>query len=416
MAVTVAPVVMGTAAYYTVSGCNILITCLLLVAWGTHMTTTESTDLTAFLNAKRGKGLKASSIQNYRAKLKQFEAWRAQLGKPYQELDQGDLSAYLVYLEDEVKQVASTRQLSLTAVKQFMRWILSGGKKNGHLRGPMPDCVAYLEVKDDHSQKPDVHVTPDLLDHILAEQPTLARKVLFAMLYDTGARQGELRKVKLRDVGRDEYAQYVQLKGKTGHRRVWLHESLALLLPYLNSLPADPDAWLFPAPEDMSRPLSTKQVARYMRLAVKRMKKRGTLNESDRLRPHSLRHTKARNLKNKGWSEDRLCGWMGWSLKSNMAARYGAARPEDIADAFLRDTGQKSKDETVEFLECPACNTKSGATCKFCPSCGYALRPEFAADSKEAQKSLELQAELHQARGLLQKLREFPELSEVLGI
>ena len=70
----------------------------------------------------------------------------------------------------------------------------------------------------------------------------------------------------------------------------------------------------------------------------------------------------------------------------------------------------------VEFLECPACTTKSGSTCKFCPACGYALRPEFAADSKEAQKSLELQAELHSARKLLQELSEFPELRSALGL
>jgi len=381
------------------------------------MATNENKNITAFLNVKRGKGIQKSSIQNYRSKLEQFEAWRVQLGKDCTKLDQGDFSAYLVYLEDEVGQVSSTRQLSLTAVKQFMRWLLSGGTQNGRMRGPWPDSVAYLEIKDDQKQKPDVHVTPELLDEILAEQPTLARKVLFAMLYDTGARQGELRAVKLKDIGRDEYAQYVDLSGKTGYRRVWLHDSLALLLPYLNSMPADPDAWLFPAPEDSSRMLAGKQVSRYMRVAVRRMKKRGALTETDRLRPHSLRHTKARNLKNKGWTEDRLCVWMGWSPKSNMAARYGRARSEDVADAFLKDTGQKPKDDdTVEFLECPACVTRSGPTCKFCPACGYALRPEFAADSKDAKDSLEYQAEMHQMRQLFQKMRELPNIAEELGI
>jgi len=381
------------------------------------MTTTEIKNITAFLNVKRGKGIKKSSIQNYRVKLLQFERWRVQLGKDCTKLDQSDLSAYLVHLEDEIKQVSSTRQLSLTAVKQFMRWRLSGGKKNGRMKGPLPDCVAYLEIKDDQKQKPDVHVTPDLLAEILAEQPTLARKVLFAMLYDTGARQGELRAVKLKDIGRDEYAQYVELSGKTGYRRVWLHDSLALLLPYLNSMPADPDAWLFPAPEDSSRKLAGKQVSRYMRVAVRRMKKRGTLQETDRLRPHSLRHTKARNLKNRGWTEDKLCVWMGWSPKSNMAARYGRARSEDVADAFLKDTGQKPKDDdAVEFLECPACSTRSGPTCKFCPACGYALRPEFAAERKDAQQSLEYQAEMHKMRQLFQKMRELPQLAEELGL
>ena len=44
------------------------------------MTTDKNTNLTAFLNVKRGKGLKKTSIQNYRCKLEQFEAWRVNRG------------------------------------------------------------------------------------------------------------------------------------------------------------------------------------------------------------------------------------------------------------------------------------------------------------------------------------------------
>jgi len=373
-------------------------------------------NLTAYLNVKRGKGLKKSSLRDFGNKLRRLEGWRVHLGKDYKDLDQSDMSAYLIYLEEAVGQVSSTRQNSLTVAKQYLRWVLSGGKKNGMLRGPMPECVSYLTVKADHSQKPDVHVTPELLDHILAAQPTLSRKVLFAMLYDTGARQGEMRMVKVKNIDRDEYAQYVDLNGKTGYRRVYLHESLPLLLPYLNSLPADPEAYVFPAPADPSQPLSGKQISRHMVAAVKRMKKQGVLKADDRLRPHSLRHTKARNLKNEGWPQDRICKWMGWSLNSNMVARYGEARLEDVASAFLVSTGQASLDEEVQHLECPVCTTRSGVTCKFCPACGHSLRPEFAAGRKNEEKSLELQAELHQARGLLQKLREFPELADVLGL
>ncbi len=373
-------------------------------------------NLTAYLNVKRGKGLKKSSLMNFENKIHRLEGWRVQLGKDYKDLDQSDLSAYLIYLEDVVGQVAVTRQNSLQVAKGYLRWVLSGGKKNGILRGPMPECVAYLAVKPDQNQKPDVHVTPAILDHVLAAQPTMARKVLFAMLFDTGARQGEMRVVKVKNIDRDEYAQYVDLNGKTGYRRVYLHESLPLLLPYLNSLPADPEAYVFPAPADPSRPVSGKQVSYYMASAVKRMKRQGVLKADDRLRPHSLRHTKARNLKNDGWPQDRICKWMGWSLNSNMVARYGEARLEDVASAFLVSTGQASLDEEVQDLECPVCTTRSGVTCKFCPACGHSLRPEFAAGRKDKENSLELQAELHQARGLLRKLREFPELADVLGL
>ncbi len=373
-------------------------------------------NMTAFLNVKRGKGLKKATLRSFENKVRQFEEWRAELGKEYSDLDQSDISAYLIHLEEVVGQVSSTRTCSLTVCKQYMRWVLTGGKKNGQLKGQVPECMAGLEVKDDKSQKPDVHVTPELLDQILADQPTLPRKVLFAMLYDTGARQGEMRKVQVKHVDRDEYAQYVDVNGKTGYRRIYLHESLPLLLPYLNSLPADPETYLFPRATDPSQPVNGKTISRYMLVTAKHLKARGILKADDRLRPHSLRHTKARNLKNEGWPHDRICKWMGWSIKSNMIARYGEARLEDVASAFLQSTGQASKDELVQHLECPVCTTKSGVTCKFCPACGHSLRPEFAADRKNEENTLERQAEMQQMRQLFQKMRELPNLAEELGL
>ena len=372
-------------------------------------------NLSAYLTVKRGKGLKKESIELYDSRLRAFEVWREKLGKDYAELSQTDLSGYLVGLEDNGLSSMS-RQSCLAAMKPYMRWVLTGAAKNGHLTGPLPEALAVLQVKQDQKKKPETHITPELMSKILELQPTLERKVVFAMLYDTGARRGELLNVRLRDLGRDEYGQYVELDGKTGYRKNWLCDSLSLLQGYRNSLSGTPDTWLFPSPSDPSRPLAGRGLDRYMRATVRKLKASGVLQETDRLRTHSFRHTKARDLKKLSWSSDELNVWLGWSQNSNMSSHYGRARAEDVADRFLQDTGQKPRDEQPEQQVCPACQTVGGRIDTFCRTCGNALRPEFAAERKGAESSIEYQAELHQARTLLRQLRDNPILAEQLGL
>ena len=102
------------------------------------------------------------------------------------------------------------------------------------MRGPAPECVAYLEVKKDKKQNHKFMLHLDLMQEILSECRTLKRQVFFSLLYDTGARKGELVTLQLKDIGRDEYGNYIELNGKTGYRKNYLHDSLAWYLPYVN--------------------------------------------------------------------------------------------------------------------------------------------------------------------------------------
>lgn len=381
----------------------------------TPVTELAQGNLSAYLAVKQSKGLKKTSIRLYGLCLRQFEVWREQTGKDYTELDQADMSRYLLQMQSSGLS-ASSRRTGLVALKAYMRWVVTGAAKNGHLRGQVPESVAYLEVKQDTQRKPDVLVTPELMADILALQPTLKRKVFFAMLYDTGARKGELLNVRLKDLGRDDVGQYVELDGKTGYRKNWLAASLSLLQPYRNGMQRYPDAWLFPADRDATKKQGGKGCDTWMRATVRKLKASGVLAETDRLRSHSFRHNKSRELKRLGWSADKMNVWMGWSPSSNMSAYYGSARAEDVAEQFLKDTGQKPLDEQPEQLVCPACQTPAGTLDTFCSVCGNAMRPEFAVERREQENSLEYQAELHAARGLLRKIRENPILAEQLGL
>ena len=366
----------------------------------------------AYLEVKQSKGLKEGTLRSYIRALDIFENWRTQ---PYDQLNQLDMANFLNEL-NETGGNSATRKLRLHVVKGFLRWVLTGNIANGRLSGPVPEIVAYLNIKNDNKQKPQVHVTPDLMTEIMSECLSLKSRVFFALAYDTGARLSELRCMQFKHVGRDEYGNYIELNGKTGYRKNWLHESLAWYLPYINSMNPDPEAYLFAGRTSLFEPMTGKVVGRWMRRIVKKLKARRILQPTDKLTTHGFRHTKARNLKNKGWSEDKMNLWMGWSGNSRMASHYGKARQEDVVNTFLEMTGQKVEEQENDNLECPSCHTNHGAICKFCSVCGHALRPEFAFNQNQKKDSIEYIAEMQQARELLMNLKSLPHLAKELGL
>ena len=374
---------------------------------------TESAQaLEAFLTLQRSKGLTKGTLHQYRIGLDGFEDWRQ---KPYEELTQLDMVKYVNILREGL--VPTSVQLRLFPIKAFLRWYLSGGIQGGKLKGNYPDCVSEITIKKRRRTKPDVFITPEILEQYLGECRTLQQKVYFAILYDTGARRSEVLNLKIKDVQRDENGLCVELNGKTGYRKNWLHESIPLVMPYINSMSSNPDDWVFNTTytKSKSERRSHSTIDTWSSRIVERLKKRGVISPNDKLRIHSFRHTKARNLKKLKWSNDEINIWMGWSKNSNMATHYGQAREEDIVHRFREDTGRVVQDETEEHRTCPVCQSVNGTIAKFCNDCGNALRPEFAA-RRDQQHSIKVQAELHQARQLIKQIKSSTFLTEQLNL
>jgi len=366
-----------------------------------------------YLMVKKSKGLKKLTMKEYTYSLKLFEAWRT---KPYEQLNQSDLADYLNHLVEDIKGSASTRKQRLHVVKGFLRWVLTGNVISGRLSGPLPEVIAYLEVKQDVKTKEQVHITKEIMQEFLGFCNTLQEQVFFSILFDTGARKGEALHIQLKHVGRDEYGNYVELNGKTGYRKNWLHDSLAWYLPYVNGLSADPETYLFPARSGSNGHIEPGVPNAWCRRIVSKLKAKGTLQPTDKLTPHGFRHSKARSLKNQNWPDDRLNLWLGWSPGSSMATHYGRAREEDVVNSFLEMTGQKKIDKEDTHVLCPACNTSQSTLIKFCPSCGHAMKPEYAFEQNSKKDTVEYIAEMQQAREILKTLRSLPHLAKELGL
>ena len=107
---------------------------------------------------------------------------------------------------------------------------------------------------------------------------------------------------------------------------------------------------------------------------------------------------------------------MGWTASSNMSTHYGTARAEDMVESFLELTGQKKPEEDNSNLQCLACGTSQSSLCKFCPSCGHAMKSEYAFEQNQVKDTVEYIAEMQQAREILKTLRSLPHLAKELGL
>ena len=369
-----------------------------------------------FLTIMSSSGLKEKTLVQYRIALNLFENWR---DKKYEDLTQLDFHKFVNFLREERKLCPSSIRLRMYPIRAFMRWYLTGGIEGGKLKGTYPDCVSEITIQKEVKKKPAVHITPEILEQFLGECKTLEQKVYFALVWDTGARKSEILNLKVKNVQRDTNGMLVELDGKTGYRKNYLHDSIGLLTTYVNSMSSRPDDWLFNTTYDAQRSTTGRRsdatVDKWCRRIVKQLKARAIIDPSEHLTIHTFRHTKARTLKNKRWSHDQISLWMGWSKTSKMPMYYGSARPEEIANRFLEDTGRKQPEEETDSRICPVCQAVNGSIIKFCGECGNALRPEFAA-TRERKMNLKDQAELHQARQLIKQIKSSKFLTEQLNL
>lgn len=376
--------------------------------------------LAAYLEVKQATHEpKPDTISATRFECSMFEQYRAELNKDYSELNQTDLAGWVSKRRAELSN--STLVIKWSQVRQYLRWVLTGGVDGGRLTGNYPDPLDTIRVsfgeKPDHSK---VRISPQEYEAILEQMPKLWHKVYLALLWDTGARRIEVNNLRLKDINAGDLAYSITVKtakvkgSRNRHRTVYLQDSVGLLRSYLNSRVDDPDAWLFPATRVASKSVELDAFPKMLRRIVVRLKKEGVIEKDKRLTCHAFRHNRAAVLKNSTkWSSDKLNLWFGWSKASNMANMYGSTTEDELARAHARDVlglPQESEEDDFE-LNCPYCDRQLGAGHKLCPYCGHALSMTYASEVEEARKEEDV---VEQAkRELLDELlKDSPHLME----
>ncbi|MFB6105065.1 MAG: tyrosine-type recombinase/integrase, partial [Halobacteriaceae archaeon] len=203
-------------------------------------------------------------------------------------------------------------------------------------------------------------------------------KAFIAVLWETGARIGELIDLTVGDIeDRGSKGLKVVIDGKTGSRRLPLRGSIPYVNRWLNDHPnPDDDAPLWckiqqGSPDDQLG-------YRYIRDKI--LDKTMNAAEVDKpSNPHHYRHSRASYLANH-FTEARLCEWFGWVQGSDVPAKYVHLSGRDLDDAYAElhgDTTSETRTET-SVEECPRCGWVNEPDVRFCGECGtdMTLDPE----------------------------------------
>jgi integrase len=193
-------------------------------------------------------------------------------------------------------------------------------------------------------------LTREDIQKLLDACSTKRGRAFISMLYESGARIGEILNVKLVDLVFDEHGVLVSLDGKTGRRRIRLVESAEFLRDWVNEikLTHPKTAYLWFGIDDSS-PSQYATTCKFLRKLVKKAKLR------KKVYPHLFRHSRASELAQK-LKESQLRAFMGWTGSSDMPRIYIHLSAQDLDNAILdlyktEETKDKTElDEMTKFF------------------------------------------------------------------
>jgi len=308
------------------------------------------------------RGVSAQTVASYRDTFEIFlrfaekRTGRTASALTIEDLDAPVVLAFLDHLEGVRGNCPRTRNLRLTAMRSFLRY--------ASLRDPaaLPVAQRVLAIPSKRFDRPVLgYLSRDEVDALLAAPDCTTWSgqrdaVLFAVLYNTGARVSEAIALLVGDVLLDR-APAVHIHGKGRKERVvplWKSTALQLRL-WLTRLSPLPTAPVFP--NSAGPALSRSGVESRLRAAVATASKRCPSLKTRRVSPHTMRHTTAMHLLQSGVDITVIALWLGHEdpatthmyVEADLAMKEAALRRvEDPGPAPLRF---KPSDRLLAFLE-----------------------------------------------------------------
>jgi len=337
--------------------------------------------------------------------------------KHFDEMDKADVKETIawVHSRDYTDETIDTYK---NVIKVFWKWLKDTDKNEA------PPETSWIELSNSSGKR---KLPKDLLTKEDVQQQIQAAKnprdkALISMLYETGARIGEIIDVTVGDIEDRKHGKKVVIDGKTGPRRLPLVESV----PHLNN-------WLAKHPNpEKENPLwckiqqgDPKDPLGYRYIREKILKKNMERADIDKdSNPHHYRHSRASYLANE-LKEAQLCEWFGWVQGSDVPARYVHLSGRDMDNAYDKMHGLYEPDEdedTPDVLECPRCQELNEPTAAFCMRCGFAIDQETAGELeaevgdkvKESYKQSDPRDDLNDKIDTLDELLKDPEMKEAL--
>jgi len=285
--------------------------------------------------------------------------------KPFNKLSIRDLQNAVLKIDANKNHTGWTKATTKAVVKSFYTWLKFDVS---WLKVPKKSLLRdYPNIKN--------LLTEDDINKLVAIETHPRNKAIIATLYESGCRAGELIDLKISDITFDDIGAVIQVKGKTGQRRLRLVYAAPYLTNWFAAHPGNMDLksplWIGIGNTNKHKALTYDD----LRFMLIRSGEKAAIKKD--INPHQFRHSRATFLASH-LTEQQLKVYFGWTQGSDMASVYVHLKGEDLDSDLLSSVYglvQKKNAKQSKLLHrmCPRCKEENTAELSRCEKCSYPL-------------------------------------------
>ncbi len=266
------------------------------------------------------------------------------------------------------------------------RWCLS---TKFNYKSKLKQFIKYLHTENFITEPLDLLIKPKMplstiqpqdipnnneAELMISNALNLRDKAMIALVYDIGARIGEVLSMKIKHYIDDVNGGQVTITGKTGTRTIQLCSSIFYMRQWINAHPEknNPEAWMWCHIININNSDNGYGRVGYQTvyLMFNTVGKRAGIKK--KTTPHRFRHAAVTN-DCRNLSESLVKIKFGWTRSSNMLGRYSHVECQNLNDKILEQMGVVPEKTKKGTNRCPNCGDINPNDFKWCGKCGYGL-------------------------------------------
>jgi len=306
----------------------------------------------------------------------------------FEEASREDLEEIVGWVNQRDVSDSTKRQYKIT-LKKFYKWI------NG---GEYPDKVKWFNTTQQRRKKklPENLLEEKDIMKLLKASTDARDKAFISILWETGARMGEIHSLKVGSVENTENGMKVTINGKTGPRRLTLIECVPYVNTWINAHPRGDEKkaplWVNVGNTNKGKKAGYRALTKMLKVTAKRAGVDKPVN------PHHFRHSRATYLANK-FTEPQMCEWFGWKQGSDMPAKYVHLSGRDLDKSYKKLHGiveEEEEESDLTPVECQRCRNENPHDARLCNYCGQPFSQEVLREVEETEEDLIESSTQHQ--------------------
>lgn len=297
------------------------------------------------------------------------------VGKRFEEFTRDDIRRVLAHYQLLVNKGERSESSVFEAkktLKKFFKWLGKEELVNWFTLGSIKSNISPHDL-----------ITREEFEAMVRACFNSRDRAFLSLIYETGARIGEIGAMRIKDVVFDDYGAVVWLpRSKTLRRKLRVVYSARYLAEWLSDHPLKDDLeaplWVKLSGKNYLQPMVYKD----FQWQLKKIAKRAGIKK--RIYPHLFRHTRATRLLQQV-SEVVGAKYMGWVPGTKMIKTYIHLADQDVERAILEMHGIKPAegDDDIKVLQCPRCSFVNPGNAKYCSRCGLPLTEEAVREVEE---------------------------------